>query len=198
MSSPTLPLGGVGRPGWARGNRLKRATNTHWGISAALIRAIGDRSWERPILRLLGLAHSAQGRFGEAMVCLEQSLALGRAGGDRHGEAYGLQSLGEVYGRQGRLEDAVSCLEQSLVLAATTGDRAVEAFALHTLGDIRREQGRLEEAFGCLEPSLAALRDLGFRSWEADRLDPDALRHAPLRSQEARPRNRLSTCSDEA
>ena len=68
------------------------------------MRAVGDRLFEAPILRGLALTHSAQGRFGEAIACLEQSLALARATGDQDAEAYASYGLGEVRRQQGRLE----------------------------------------------------------------------------------------------
>jgi uncharacterized protein HemY len=96
------------------------------------MRATGDRSWEAPILCCLGVAQGRQGRFEQAIACLEQSQVLARSSGDRQGQAHVLQSLGGVHHRQGRFQDAVGCLEQSVVLARATGDRAVEAYALCT------------------------------------------------------------------
>jgi tetratricopeptide (TPR) repeat protein len=165
----------AGQAGRTRAGR-RRTAGGPADRAAVWVVAAGGADRRRPAcgqasLAALGVAHGRQGRFEEAVTCLEQSQVLARATGDRLGEVYVLQSFGEVLHRQGRVQDAVGCLEQSLVLARAIGDRAVEAYALHTLGDVRRQQGRLEDAFDCVEHSLALFRDFGYRPWEARALN---------------------------
>jgi TolB-like protein/Flp pilus assembly protein TadD len=90
---------------------------------------------------ILGLACEQKGRFGEARVALERSLA------GSHGHASGLASLGHLFGVTGHTEDALPMLDQLNRLAS----RGYVAPFWHSV--LYAGLGNVDAAIGYLERS---------------------------------------------
>src|SRR5262249_28551507 len=91
------------------------------GLALASTRALRDRHAEAEILRRLGLAYLAQGRYHQALAQFSQALSRYRELGDRVGEGVALNNLGMPYERLDRYDDAVRCYQQALAIRQAIG-----------------------------------------------------------------------------
>jgi predicted ATPase/class 3 adenylate cyclase len=110
------------------------------------------------------LAHS--GKYHEACVRFEASLARAREAGNRAGECRALIGLGNVDFRAGRKDSGFARLEPALALARELNDRILEGDARIILGNLDALLGRMEEARMHFETALAAVKEAGDRGRE--------------------------------
>jgi tetratricopeptide (TPR) repeat protein len=142
---------------WVRVNQTALEAASRVGDLAAQAQAAND----------LGLAHSRQGRYEQALTHLQQSLASFRKLDDRYGQAVSLSNLGLVYEWQRRYEQALACQRESLDISRELGDRAGQAHSLGNLGNIYMELERYQEALRYMEECLGISRELGAQHSEA-------------------------------
>jgi len=109
-------------------------------------------------LGVLGLAYGDQGRFDEAIDCLEQSLRIRDGIQNPLSEAMTLTNLGEVHYRAGNHRTAVEFYERGLRIYRDIGDRRREAETLWQLGHVREALGQREQARSCSNHTKAAVQ----------------------------------------
>lgn len=131
----------------------------------------GGDSVVAELLRMLGIAVSAQGEFERAMDLLEKSLALSREVGSVRGAAGSLFCIGGMRRAQGDVGQALRFLEEALVLFREAGDRALIASVLTHLGYTFLLQGDLERATSASEEAAMMLREQKHRFYLGDALD---------------------------
>ena len=122
----------------------------------------------RNLARCRGLVDAGQfclgmGRYREAQVYLEESLAIAREIGDKARTARVLQPLGAALLGQGDLPSARKYLEEALALARELGDKRELAAAINQLAQLHRVEGALNIAEPLYEQVLTLARDLGDR-----------------------------------
>jgi tetratricopeptide (TPR) repeat protein len=125
-----------------------------------IARRLGDRAAQAQAHNDLGLGHSHQGRFGEALACHQQSLAIRRELGDQQGQAASLGNLGNLHTWQGRHDQALACLRESLAIYRQLGAPLGQADSLRELGSVLRALGREEDARAHLRQALALFEEL--------------------------------------
>ncbi len=109
----------------------------------------------------LGRLDKFQGKFDDARVRLQASLALYRASGQKREIALVLQTLGEVAAEQGDLVTASQRFEETLVIFQELDDKRGMAGIYLSQGEIARVQGRYEEAKALYAQSLALIDTFG-------------------------------------
>ena len=146
----------------------------HWGdwaqinqIALDVARAKGDRVAEAQVHSDLGVRNWRLGRYEDAMVGLQESLAIRRSVGDRPGQAASMANLGLVHLSQGRYEQALACQRECLAISRSIGDPRGEAAGLHNIGEINLRLARYDEASACLLEGLALHRQMGDRRTQA-------------------------------
>ena len=122
----------------------------------------------RGLPRCRGLFNAGQlacwmGRYAEARVQLEESLAIARELDHRERVAQVLQPLGMAAIGQGDLAAARRYLDEGLVLAQQLGDRRELAAAFNAMGQLDRIEGALDKAEPIYEQVVALGRELGDR-----------------------------------
>jgi tetratricopeptide (TPR) repeat protein len=143
-----------------------RVNQTALGVA----RRVGDRAAQAQAHNDLGVGHLRQGRYEQALACLQESLAIYRELEDRRGQAASLGNLGLVYEWQGRYEQALACQQESLAIDRERGNRHGQAISLSNLGNVHQRQGRHAQALACLQESVAIYREVGDRQGEATSL----------------------------
>jgi predicted ATPase/class 3 adenylate cyclase len=118
--------------------------------------------------RCAGLFNAGQaccfmGRYGEASIYLEESVAIARELGDRGRIGSAVQLLGLAALAQGDLATARRHLEEGLALARETGDKYELAAATNGLAQLCRVEGALDAAEPLYETVLALAHELGDR-----------------------------------
>jgi tetratricopeptide (TPR) repeat protein/DNA-binding transcriptional regulator YdaS (Cro superfamily) len=108
-----------------------------------------------------------QGRFGEAMSPLQESLQGFRGLDERRGESRAGLSLGNAYSEQGQWQDAIERFDECLPILQALGDAHTEAEALQSRALLYRYQGRWSEAVASIEDSLEIYRRLEDRLGKA-------------------------------
>ena len=101
------------------------------------------------------------GRYAEAQVHLEESLAIAREIGDRAMIAFVYPPLGMAAIGLGDLTRARAHLEEAVALARELGKRRELAVALNSLAQLHRMEGRLSVAAPLYEEVLSLARELG-------------------------------------
>ena len=139
-------------------------------IALGIARQANDLAAQAQTHNDLGAGYYRQGRYDQALACLQQSLAIRRTLDDRLGQALSLGNLGNIYQVQGCLEEALACLRESLAICSELGDRRGQASCLANLGELHRRQGRYAEALACLKESLAIRQDMADRHGQAHSL----------------------------
>ena len=122
--------------------------------------ALGNPQGTAIVLNSLGSVLQRTGRWDEAIVALERSLAIAQKLRDRRQAAIVLNSLGSVLQRTGRWDEAIAALERSLAIAQKLRDRRQVAIVLNSLGSVLQRTGRWDEAIAALERSLAIAQKL--------------------------------------
>ncbi|MEL7024987.1 MAG: tetratricopeptide repeat protein [Pseudomonadota bacterium] len=118
-------------------------------------RAVGDRRNEALILNNYGYLRRLQGRFKEALVLHEQSLALRRELGDRVGQGRILGMLSTLYDRDGRHQEARDAAHEAVEIARSANDMIYVAAGLSQLAAADRALGNIEAARVAFEESRA-------------------------------------------
>jgi DNA-binding SARP family transcriptional activator len=125
-----------------------------------IARRLGDLAAQAQAHNDLGLGHSRQGRFQEALACHQQSLAIRQELGDQQGQAASLGNLGTLHAWQGHPDQALACLRESLDLYRQLGAPYGQAESLRELGMVLRAFGHAEEARAHLRQALALFEQL--------------------------------------
>ncbi len=100
------------------------------------------------------------GRYGDARLYLEESLAIARELGDTRRIAAALQPLGMACLGQGEIATARRHLEEALVLANELGEKRDIAAAMNQLAQLHRVDGKLDAAEPLYERMLEIAREL--------------------------------------
>jgi DNA-binding SARP family transcriptional activator/tetratricopeptide (TPR) repeat protein len=143
----------------------------------AVANQLGDRPAQAQAQNDLGLAHSRQGQYEQALAYHQQSLAIYQNLGDHRGQAASLNNLGIVYQRQGQYDQALACHQQSLTIKRELGDRHGQANSLGNLGLVHQRRGHYDQALACHRQSLTIYRELGHRDGQANSLNDLGLVH---------------------
>ena len=101
------------------------------------------------------------GRYQEALVYLDESLAIAREIGDPAREAAVLQPLGMALAGQGDLPGARKYSDEAVVLARRLGNKREIAAALNNRAQLHRVQGEIDVAQSIFEQVLNLTRDVG-------------------------------------
>ena len=127
------------------------------GLEAAVVARV---DW------VAGRALADSGRYPEAHVQFEASLARARKAGDRRCEGRALVGLGTVDTRAGRNASASVHLGNALVAAREVKDRSIESDAHINLGNLDAMLGRMGEARVHFETALTLAQEAGDRGRE--------------------------------
>src|SRR5262245_2273619 len=153
---------------FAEGSRLRKEGKASlpraiekYQEALALMRDLGDRSWEARTLTQIGGAYNALGDYHNAIEYWEQALPLKQALGERRDEADLLVSMGIAYDNLGEQRNAVEYRRRALTIKRELGDRRREASDLHQIGAIYDDLGEKQKAIDCLEQSLSLFRNQG-------------------------------------
>ena len=124
-----------------------------------------SRGW-RPGHRGRGARHPGptycdQGRFDEAIDCLERSLRIRDGIQNPLSEATTLTNLGEVHHRAGHSRTAVEFYERGLRMYRDIGDQRREAETLWQLGHVRDALGQQDQARSCWHGAQTIFKQLG-------------------------------------
>jgi tetratricopeptide (TPR) repeat protein len=120
----------------------------------------------RDVERARGLNNAGQlaylmGRYGDARMRLEESLAVSRELGDEAPIASVLQVLGMAAQGEGALGRAREYLEEALALAQRGGDKRRVAAAMNALAQLESAAGRLDAAEPLFEGVVALSDEAG-------------------------------------
>jgi predicted ATPase/transcriptional regulator with XRE-family HTH domain len=119
------------------------------------------------LLLLSGRLLIRRGDIGQALNCLQESLALYKEAGDKRGIARALEWLGFVAERQGNVQQEKALYEQSLALFQSANDQPGIAYLLVRLGYIAQQENDLERAASLLEESLILSQATGDKTSSA-------------------------------
>jgi predicted ATPase/class 3 adenylate cyclase len=122
----------------------------------------------RNVARSRGLFDAGQlsffmGRYRDAQLYLEESLAIARQIGDRRRVAAALQPLGAALVALGDRAGGRRHSEEAVALAEQSGERRELAGAINSLAQLHRAEGDLDRAEPLYEKVLVLGRDLGDR-----------------------------------
>ncbi|MGA5823352.1 BTAD domain-containing putative transcriptional regulator [Kitasatospora sp. NPDC094028] len=159
----------------------------------ALFEQDGDGVCKAVILGNLSVAHSQQGRYGQALAYAEVAWEIHQRAGVDEGGVGLLAALAQAYLYNEDFEAALTYYRSLLERCRSHGNLTHTAVALANLGDCLRGLGREEEAFAALDESLAIRRRLGDMSGIADTLVISGRAHAHF----GRP-SRARACYEEA
>jgi tetratricopeptide (TPR) repeat protein len=118
----------------------------------------------------LGTAYSRMGRYQEALLYTEQSLAISREVKDRQAESANLLNLGVIYSRLGQTALAIERFEQALEITSEIQDRFTSRVHLGNLGCLYSYLGETARAIDNLEQALIIDRDFKDEDNEASHL----------------------------
>jgi DNA-binding SARP family transcriptional activator len=135
--------------------------------AVTIYREIGDTRGEARAANNLAHAYLQSGRFDQALVAGQESLAIRRREGNRYGEGITQAILGGAVRGLGRPADSIAHFQQALLIFRGLEDKDAEADALSDLGEVYLEMQRVEEAVDCLTESLAIRRGTGDRHGQA-------------------------------
>ena len=108
-----------------------------------------SRQWLGAVQNQLGLVYRDQGRWGEALACLEAAAAQYRAAPDFWGRV--MNNVGEVMLFQNRLQESIAAFQQALA-AMSTRAYAVDVYL--NLGLVHQARDRLAEAKSAYQAAL--------------------------------------------
>ncbi|MFC5826482.1 AfsR/SARP family transcriptional regulator [Nonomuraea insulae] len=150
-------LRGLGTALYQRGETAEAVVRYRESLLTA--KALGDRVEMSKVLRRLGEALGALGRFDEAAETLAASLRLFVECGDTLGEALAGHTLGVVRLRQGEPGRALEHLRAALERLGGDGPSVWRARTLRELGRAHALLGRHEESAAAWRGSLALFGD---------------------------------------
>lgn len=131
----------------------------------ALAETLDDRRTEATLLRSIGLLHSSQERYDEAIASLERSLTLWQQFDDPNTSnniAWLHNHLGIAYSSLERYPEAIASFQQAEAVFRQKGDRAAQASILSLWGYALIWNGQFEagrERFRQYQAIVAALED---------------------------------------
>lgn len=120
----------------------------------ATLRERGDLRELDDLLDDLGEVYLEQGKFEEALTCLNESLDLDRALGTIASQGRSLLLLGRTQLQIGRLEEARDNFERALDVFELAEHDVGRSDALHDLGSLYADEGRLADAIRCFRKGL--------------------------------------------
>jgi DNA-binding SARP family transcriptional activator len=136
-----------------------------------IYREIGDVRGQTRAVNNLAHAYlqsgRQSGRFDQALVAGQESLAIERRVGNRYSEGITQAILGGAVRGLGRPADSIARFEQALLIFRELEDQDAEADALSDLGEVYLELQRVDDAVDCLTESLATRHDTGDRHGQA-------------------------------
>lgn len=146
-----------------------RSANAAWYAEQAArgFRIAGDRRGESMACAQVALTHLSLGRFDEAEIAANQTLALLQTTADRRTEGYVLSILGRLRQVRGQLDDARAMLTAALAIHRAVGDRWSEGVIQGFLGNVAFEEGLLDDARIAYEEAVTQLRSTGERHYSA-------------------------------
>lgn len=140
---------------------MQQAAGVLHGPEGAASRPAGEagRALLGRVLALQGYFYSWLGRYEEARLGLQRSLALLRPGSDRAALAFALAVLGYMQSRLGEYREARQITEESLRIHRELGDHDSMVYNLVTLSYIHQAQGDYRQAYEVSAEGLALSRD---------------------------------------
>ncbi|MDR2986654.1 MAG: tetratricopeptide repeat protein, partial [Nocardiopsaceae bacterium] len=132
-----------------------------------IYREIGDVRGQTRAVNNLAHAYLQSGRFDQALVAGQESLASQRRVGNRDSEGIAQTILGGAVRGLGRPADSIGRFQQALLIFRELEDKDAEADALSDLGEVYLETQRVDDAVDCLTESLATRHDTGDRHGQA-------------------------------
>ena len=108
----------------------------------------GETLWAMAVLAL------HLGRYPEALLSAEQSLAIGRTLGEAVLTARALNALGAAFHAMGENDRALACYQEALDAARTANEPNQLGSALNGMGEIQRDAGNLAEAEALYEQAF--------------------------------------------
>jgi predicted ATPase/transcriptional regulator with XRE-family HTH domain len=143
---------------------LAGTSGRHVLSEATIIRLLeappGNRRREAIALACLSWALIYQGRFAEARLLAERSLARASETGEALAEAWSLLALGSP-GVHGRPAEAEQFLKRLLIVCTASGDSSTRGYACHNLAWVAVELGRYDEASEYVEQTIRIFEELG-------------------------------------
>src|SRR5262249_18250458 len=125
----------------------------------------------------IGIIHSDQGNYAQALEYYQKSLTLSEALDDKVGVARALNNIGRDHKNQGAYAQALEYYQKSLALSEALDDKDRIARALNNIGVVHRSQGAYAQALECFQKSLAMRESLGDKAGIADALNDIAEVH---------------------
>ena len=147
--------------------RMRRYTEAHEELRAALDGYGDDAAGQAHTLRALNWVYEREDRLREALDCVVRACDLFQRAGDKYGLARALNSAGWNYTRLGDYAQALDSCQRALTLHQEIGDEYGEAAAWDSLGEAHHNTHSYDEAVECYERALALARKLGSRYNEA-------------------------------
>jgi predicted ATPase/DNA-binding SARP family transcriptional activator len=150
----------------AQGYFLSRTREPHAGLAllgralALLRRAkLRDRRREGFALLWLAWASNYQGRFGEALERVSESLPLFAEAADHWGQAWSLLAWGNCISNSNPAA-AEEVLQRGVTACEKSGDQTVLGYVTHNLAAVVATQGRYEEAKRYVAEAITMFREL--------------------------------------
>jgi LuxR family maltose regulon positive regulatory protein len=116
-----------------------RKALVHW-------RRLGAKGPLAITLNNIGVAQYRQGRFDEALMTLQESLAESQLMGLMPHQAYAQATTGDIYRARGEYGLAQDAYDQALVLAEEASEGFLVGYIMDALGNIQRVLGKYDEA----------------------------------------------------
>jgi tetratricopeptide (TPR) repeat protein len=135
-----------------------------------LVRQLGDKHLEAPLLVDLALVKKSLGKLEEALPLEQEALEIARTIGDRRAETIALGNIGGTVQSMGNLTTALKYHEMSLRAAVGLGDALLEGKASLSIGVAYLNMGNLPRALQAIEVALQKFRQTGKREEEAEAL----------------------------
>jgi DNA-binding NarL/FixJ family response regulator len=124
-----------------------------WDRASALYEQCADllASTENRLVQMelgapMAEAYCAQGRLGEAIQIIADTLALTQATGARHYEAMAWRVQGQICAAHGRTDDAAQAFDSAIALCEALGSRLELAHALYQRGTLHQTRDNIEAA----------------------------------------------------
>jgi serine/threonine protein kinase/tetratricopeptide (TPR) repeat protein len=132
---------------------LKRFDAADRSLSTALrlCRERGDVPVERNVQRSLGLLRWHEGRLGEALVIMQNTLAIDRELGEELAIAGDLANLGVILRNMGDFPRAIATLQEAIAMPALESDATMLIYGLQALANVYRELGDLDNVLATLQ-----------------------------------------------
>jgi CHAT domain-containing protein/tetratricopeptide (TPR) repeat protein len=114
-------------------------------------------------VRGVGMVHSRQGRYDQALECFQRSLVNDERIGNRSGAAFTLGEIGVVYYFRGSYAEALEYYQRSLAIRTDLGNKSGIARVMNDIGIVLNILGRYQEALQHYQDSLRIKEEIGDR-----------------------------------